>query len=216
MHAAGPDFEAKGYGKAVLRENVKGDFILKANEVELSTLFGQMGVKAVDMPTLREAVSCWKANPTQAFVQLETSRRAADAERQKQAEEEERKAAEAERQRKIREEEERKQNAAEAERQRKIREEEERKAAAAKARDPKVLFPACLCTPAPQCHSFCRLLPPLASKANPASSMQRKAATCLLFGTTSPQTLLALAAEMKSECRLHRAPCRRCYDAFVS
>jgi hypothetical protein len=93
MHAAGPDFEAKGYGKAILRENVKGDFILKANEVELSTLFGQMGVKAVDMPTLREAVASWKANPTQAFVQLETSRRAADAERQKQAEEEERKAA---------------------------------------------------------------------------------------------------------------------------
>ena len=33
LHAAGPDFEAKGYGKAILRENVKGDFILKANEV---------------------------------------------------------------------------------------------------------------------------------------------------------------------------------------
>ena len=143
MHAAGPDFEAKGYGEAAEKKNVTGDFILKANEVELSTLFSQMGVKAVDMPTLREAVSCWKANPTQAFVQLETSRRAADAERQKQAEEDLRKAGKerlGERQRKIREEEE--QKAAEAERQRKIREDKERKAAAAKALDLKVLLPA--------------------------------------------------------------------------
>jgi len=39
MHAAGPDFEAKGYGKAAETKKVTGDFILKANEVELSTLF---------------------------------------------------------------------------------------------------------------------------------------------------------------------------------
>ena len=74
MHAAGPDFEAKGYGKAILRENVKGDFILKANEVELSTLFGQMGVKAVDMPTLREAVASWKLDPVQVFRTIAETR----------------------------------------------------------------------------------------------------------------------------------------------
>ena len=62
-----------------------GDFILKANEVDLSTLFSQMGVDAVDIPALREAVSSWKVDPAQAFVtvqrgKVETARRAAEAE----------------------------------------------------------------------------------------------------------------------------------------
>ena len=85
MHAARPDFESKGYGKAAEKKKVTGDFILKANEVELSTLFGQMGVDAVDMPTLREAVASWKVDPAQAYVtvqrgKVETARRAAEAE----------------------------------------------------------------------------------------------------------------------------------------
>jgi hypothetical protein len=74
MHAAGPDFKSKGYGKAAEKKKVTGDFILKANDVELFTLFGQMGVDAVDMPTLREAVASWKANPAQAFSALEAPR----------------------------------------------------------------------------------------------------------------------------------------------
>lgn len=85
MHAAGPDFESKGYGKAAEKKKVTGAFILKANDVELSTLFSQMGVRAVDMPTLREAVASWKVHPAQAFVtvqrgKVETARRAAEAE----------------------------------------------------------------------------------------------------------------------------------------
>jgi hypothetical protein len=85
LHAARPDFESKGYGKAAEKKNVTGDFILKANEVELSVLFSQMGVDAVDMPTLREAVASWKVHPAQAFVavqrgKVETARRAAEAE----------------------------------------------------------------------------------------------------------------------------------------
>jgi hypothetical protein len=85
LHAAAPDFEAKGYGKAAETKKATGDFIVKANEVELSTLFSQMGVDAVDMPTLREAVASWKANPAQAFEtvqrgKVETARRAAEAE----------------------------------------------------------------------------------------------------------------------------------------
>ena len=85
LHAAGPDFEAKGYGKAAEKKKVTGDFILKANEVELSVLFSQMGVDAVDMPALREAVASWKVHPAQAFVtvqrgNVETARRAAEAE----------------------------------------------------------------------------------------------------------------------------------------
>jgi hypothetical protein len=38
---------------------------------KLSTVFSQMGVQAVDMPTLRKAVASWKGNPAQAFVVLE-------------------------------------------------------------------------------------------------------------------------------------------------
>jgi hypothetical protein len=85
LHAARPDFESKGYGKAAEKKKVTGEFILKANEVDLSTLFSQMGVDAVDMPTLRQAVASWKVDPAQAFVtvqrgKVETARRAAEAE----------------------------------------------------------------------------------------------------------------------------------------
>jgi len=86
MHAAGPDFEAKGYGKAAETNNVTGDFIVKANEVELSLLFNQMGVKAVDMPTLREAVASWKANPAQAFNSIAVERERAEAAARRAAE----------------------------------------------------------------------------------------------------------------------------------
>jgi len=93
IHAAGPDFIAKGYGTAAEKKKLKGDFIVKANDIELSTLFAQMGVDAVDMPALREAVSSWKANPALAFQTLDDARERARAaaaaeaaERQRQAE----------------------------------------------------------------------------------------------------------------------------------
>jgi hypothetical protein len=77
VNSAGPDFAGQGYGKAAETNHVTGDFILKANEVELSTFFSQMGVKAVDMSTLREAVASWKANPAQAFVAVQREKFAA-------------------------------------------------------------------------------------------------------------------------------------------
>ena len=67
VDGARPDFKAKGYGQAAASKHMDGIFILKANEVELSLLFSQMGVAAVDMPKLREAVASWKADPAQAF-----------------------------------------------------------------------------------------------------------------------------------------------------
>jgi serine/threonine protein kinase len=91
VDSAGPDFNTKGYGQAALKKNVKGSYILRANEVELSTLFGQMNVDAGDMPTLREAFVSWKANPVQAVVCIEREKKAAalrqaQSERKKQAE----------------------------------------------------------------------------------------------------------------------------------
>jgi hypothetical protein len=79
VDSARHDFKAKGYGQAALRHKVNGEFILKANEVELSTLFSQMGVNAVDMPTLREAVASWKANPAQVFSVVGSHEQAAAA-----------------------------------------------------------------------------------------------------------------------------------------
>jgi hypothetical protein len=67
VDSARHDFKAKGYGQAALKHKVNGEFILNANEVELSTLFSQMGVNAVDMPVLRKAVSSWKTDPAQVF-----------------------------------------------------------------------------------------------------------------------------------------------------
>ncbi len=67
VDSARHDFKAKGYGQAAFKHNMNGEFILNANEVELSTLFSQMSVHAVDMPVLRKAVSSWKADPAQAF-----------------------------------------------------------------------------------------------------------------------------------------------------
>jgi serine/threonine protein kinase len=67
VDTAGSHFKAKGYGQAAVNKKVEGNFILKANEVELSLLFSQMGVDAVDMPALRKAVSSWKADPAQVF-----------------------------------------------------------------------------------------------------------------------------------------------------
>jgi len=75
VQSAGPDFAAKGYVEAAeKKKGLTGDFILKANEVELSLLFSQMGVDAVDMPALREAVASWKANPAQAFNSIAAMR----------------------------------------------------------------------------------------------------------------------------------------------
>jgi len=67
VDTAGSHFKAKGYGQAAVNKKVDGNFILNANEVELSVLFSQMGVDAVDMPALRKAVSSWKAVPAQVF-----------------------------------------------------------------------------------------------------------------------------------------------------
>jgi serine/threonine protein kinase len=76
---AGPDFSAKGYGAAAVKHEMNGRFILDANDVELSTLFIQMKLDAVDMPRLRQAVSSWKADPAQALSRIkeETQRAAA-------------------------------------------------------------------------------------------------------------------------------------------
>ncbi len=71
---AGPDFEAKGYGRALLNSGVKGHFILKANDGELTALCSQLRMNAVDMLTLREAISLWKSNPAQAFMTLEQAK----------------------------------------------------------------------------------------------------------------------------------------------
>ncbi len=71
---AGPDFEAKGYGRALLNSGVKGHFILKANDGELTALCSQLRMNAVDMLTLREAISLWKSDPAQAFMTLEQAK----------------------------------------------------------------------------------------------------------------------------------------------
>jgi hypothetical protein len=63
-----PDFITKGYGRAAVEKKVDGKFMLEANEVELSMLFSKMNVDPVDMPTLRQAVVSWKANPAQVFL----------------------------------------------------------------------------------------------------------------------------------------------------
>jgi hypothetical protein len=67
---AGPDFKTKDYGAAAVKHKMDGRFILDANDVELSTLFSQMNVDAVDMPRLRQAVSLWKAHPAQALSHI--------------------------------------------------------------------------------------------------------------------------------------------------
>ena len=67
VDTAGSHFKAKGYGQAAVNKKVDGNFILNANESELTALFSQMGVDAIDMPELREAVSSWKAVPAQVF-----------------------------------------------------------------------------------------------------------------------------------------------------
>ena len=152
VQSVDPDFTQ--YAREVQRLKVKGLFISKATDEELSDMFKEMHVSLAHEVELREAVAAWRADPQRvlfppcaaaapAFLPLQPRAHALpfptpSPEQALQAVEREG-AAEAERQRKIREEEERK--AAEAERQRKIREEEERKAAA-KALDPKVLFPA--------------------------------------------------------------------------
>jgi hypothetical protein len=58
-----PDFTQ--YAEAVERLKVKGIFILKATDDELSALFDQMHVALVHKVELREAVGSWRANPEQ-------------------------------------------------------------------------------------------------------------------------------------------------------
>ena len=61
MKSVDPDFTQ--YAEAVERLKVKGIFILKATDDELSALFDQMHVALVHKVELREAVGCWRANP---------------------------------------------------------------------------------------------------------------------------------------------------------
>ena len=75
VDTAGSHFKAKGYGQAAVNKKVDGNFILNANESELTALFSQMGVDAVDMPALREAVASWKADPAQAFAAVAVKRK---------------------------------------------------------------------------------------------------------------------------------------------
>jgi len=74
VEGAGPDFAAKGYGQAVLNKKVSGAFISKANELELTALFMQMGVDALDSPTLREAFLSMKAQPEQAVATIQRAK----------------------------------------------------------------------------------------------------------------------------------------------
>ena len=61
MKSVDPDFTQ--YAEAAERLKVKGIFILKATDDELSALFDQMHVALVHKVELREAVGCWRANP---------------------------------------------------------------------------------------------------------------------------------------------------------
>ena len=63
MKSVDPDFTQ--YAEAVERLKVKGIFILKATDDELSALFDQMHVALVHKVELREAVGSWRANPEQ-------------------------------------------------------------------------------------------------------------------------------------------------------
>jgi hypothetical protein len=74
VEGAGPDFAAKGYGQAVLNKKVSGAFISKANELELTALFMQMGVDAMDSPMLREAFLRMKAQPEQAVAMIQRAK----------------------------------------------------------------------------------------------------------------------------------------------
>jgi len=74
VEGAGPDFAAKGYGQAVLNKKVSGAFISKANELELTALFMQMGVDALDSPTLREAFLRMKSHPEDAVAMIQRAK----------------------------------------------------------------------------------------------------------------------------------------------
>ena len=65
MKSVDPDFTQ--YAEAAERLKVKGIFILKATDDELSALFDQMHVALTHKVELREAVSFWRANPQQVF-----------------------------------------------------------------------------------------------------------------------------------------------------
>jgi len=156
VQSVDPDFTQ--YAREVRRLKVKGMFISKATDEELSDMFKEMHVSLAHKVELREAVAAWRADPQRvlfppcaaaapAFLPLQPRAHALPSpppspEQALQAVERE--------------------GAAEAERQRKIREEEERKAAA-KALDPKVLFPATAHSRAPVSLVFagcCRLSHP--------------------------------------------------------
>jgi hypothetical protein len=74
VECAGPDFAAKGYGEAFLQKKVTGAFVSKANEVELTALFMQIGVDALDLPTLREAFLSMRAQPEQAIAAIQRAK----------------------------------------------------------------------------------------------------------------------------------------------
>jgi hypothetical protein len=74
VEGAGPNFAAKGYGQAVLKKKVSGAFISKANELELTALFMQLGVDAVDSPTLREAFLRMKSHPEDAVAMIQQAK----------------------------------------------------------------------------------------------------------------------------------------------
>jgi len=89
VQSVDPDFTQ--YAREVRRLKVKGVFISKATDEELSDMFKEMQVSLAHKVELREAVAAWRADPQRALQAVEREG-----------------AAEAERQRKIREEEERK------------------------------------------------------------------------------------------------------------
>jgi serine/threonine protein kinase len=91
VQSVSPVFERMRYGEAMLAARVKADFILTANDDDLSALFGQINIQAADRPPLREAFVSWRANPTQVLFNIArekevTAQRELEAERQRQAE----------------------------------------------------------------------------------------------------------------------------------
>ena len=61
-----PDFTQ--YAREVRRLKVKGVFISKATDEELSDMFKEMHVSLAHKVELREAVAAWKADPQRVLI----------------------------------------------------------------------------------------------------------------------------------------------------
>jgi hypothetical protein len=66
VQSVDPDFTM--YAQQALRLKIKGVFIAKATDDELSDVFKEMCVSVVHKVELREAVAAWRADPQQVAV----------------------------------------------------------------------------------------------------------------------------------------------------